>query len=120
MRVRKVNIFKDIELEIFNSIETFFDSQKFDILFLPIMWPDSLKIVFSGRIRHFKKIILKGKGFRGGSDEKMRRMWFGLEIDVVGLPPLNMHFIIYVDNFLCLRNLKTEFFLTLEGFLYKS
>ena len=32
--------------------------------------------------------ILKGPGFRGGSDEKMRRMWFGLEIDVVGLPPL--------------------------------
>ena len=26
--------------------------------------------------------------FHGGSDEKMRRMWFGLEIDVVGLPPL--------------------------------
>ena len=35
-----------------------------------------------------KKIILKGRGFRGGSDEKMRRMWFGLGIDVVGLPPL--------------------------------
>ena len=35
-----------------------------------------------------KKIISKGRGFRGGSDEKMRRMWFGLEIDVVGLPPL--------------------------------
>ena len=52
------------------------------------MWPDSLKIVLSGRIRHFKKRILKGRGFRGGSDEKMRRMWVGLEIDVVGLPPL--------------------------------
>ena len=32
---------------------------------------------------------MKGRGFRGGSDEKMRRMWFGLEIDVVGLPPLS-------------------------------
>ena len=31
---------------------------------------------------------MKGRGFRGGSEEKMRRMWFGLEIDVVGLPPL--------------------------------
>ena len=41
------------------------------------------KIVLYGRIR-----ILKGRGFRGGSDEKMKRMWFGLEIDVVGLPPL--------------------------------
>ena len=40
------------------------------------------------RIGHLEKIILKGRGFRGGSDEKMRRMWFGLEIDVVGLPPL--------------------------------
>ena len=33
-------------------------------------------------------MILKGRGFRGGSDEKIMRMWFGLEIDVVGLPPL--------------------------------
>ena len=40
------------------------------------------------RIGNFKK-KLKGQGFRGGSDEKMRRMWFGLEIDVVGLPPLD-------------------------------
>ena len=40
------------------------------------------------RIGHLKKIILKGRGFRGGSDEKMRRMWFGIEIDVVGHPPL--------------------------------
>ena len=30
-----------------------------------------------------QKKILKGLGFRGGSEEKMRRMWFGLEIDVV-------------------------------------
>ena len=40
------------------------------------------------RIGHLKKIILKGRGFRCGSDEKMMRMWFELEIDVVGLPPL--------------------------------
>ena len=32
-------------------------------------------------------MILKGRGFRGGSDEKMRRMWLGREIVVVGLPP---------------------------------
>ena len=37
------------------------------------------------------KIILKGRGFRCGSDEKIMRMWFGLEIDVVGLPPLPDH-----------------------------
>ena len=34
--VKKLNIFKDIKLEIFNSIETFnFDLQKFDISFMP-------------------------------------------------------------------------------------
>ena len=40
------------------------------------------------RIRHLKKNNIERRGFRGGSDEKMRRMWFGPEIDVVGLPPL--------------------------------
>jgi len=50
--------------------------------------PYFLQMYLFSRIRHFKKIIWKGRGFRGGSDEKMRRMWFGLEIDVVGLPPL--------------------------------
>ena len=33
-------------------------------------------------------MILEGRGFRGGSDEKMLRMWLGLEIVVAGLPPL--------------------------------
>ena len=36
-----------------------------------------------------KHMILKGPGLRGGSDEKMRRMWLGLEIVVAGLPPLD-------------------------------
>ena len=40
------------------------------------------------RIGHLKIIFLKGLGFRGGLDKKMRRMWFGLGIVVVGLPPL--------------------------------
>jgi len=31
---------------------------------------------------------MEGRGFRGGLDEKMRRMWFGIEIVVAGLPPL--------------------------------
>jgi len=35
MRVKKVYIFKDIKLEIFNSIETFYFEQKFDISFMP-------------------------------------------------------------------------------------
>ena len=32
------------------------------------------------------EIILEGRGFRGGSEEKMRRMWLGLEIVVADLP----------------------------------
>ena len=39
-----------------------------------------------------KKIFLKERGFRGGSDEKMRRMWLGLGFVVVGLPPLTHHY----------------------------
>ena len=39
-----------------------------------------------------KKVKLKRRGFRGGSDEKMRRMWLGLEIVVAGLPPLVLQF----------------------------
>ena len=34
------------------------------------------------------EIIMKGRGFLDGSDEKMRRMWLELEIVVAGLPPL--------------------------------
>ena len=74
---KKVNIFKDIKLENFNSFETFFRFKKILYFIYAITWPDSLKIVLSGRIRHFKKITLKGRGFRGGSDEKMSRMWLG-------------------------------------------
>ena len=37
MRVKKVNIFKDIKVETFNSIETFFfDLQKLDFRFTKI------------------------------------------------------------------------------------
>ena len=50
----------------------------------PLEWCQT----YLGSIRHIKKIILKGRGFRGGSDEKMRRMWLGREIVVVGLPPI--------------------------------
>ena len=37
----------------------------------------------------FKHIKIKGRGFRSGSDEEMRRMWLGREIVVVGLPSLD-------------------------------
>ena len=32
------------------------------------------------------EIILEGRGFRGSSEEKMRKMWLGLEIVVADLP----------------------------------
>ena len=60
------------------------------------------------RIGHLKKIILKGRGFRCGSDEKMMRMWFGLEIaDVVGLPPLVIY-TSYTYHYTCSRTVKVE------------
>ena len=39
------------------------------------MRPEFLKIVKFLRIGHFKNIIMEGQRFRGGSDEKLRRMW---------------------------------------------
>ena len=57
-------------------------------MFYALTSPYFLKMYLFSRIGHLEKIILKGRGFRGDSDEKMWRMWFGLEIDVVGLPPL--------------------------------
>ena len=32
-------------------------------------------------------MVLEGLGFRGGSVEKMRRIWLGLNTVVAGLPP---------------------------------
>ena len=58
------------------------------VMFYALTSPYFYKKYLFSRIGHLKKIILKGRGFRCGSDEKMMRMWFGLEIDVVGLPPL--------------------------------
>ena len=37
-------------------------------------------------------------GHKGGSDEKMRRMWLGREIDVAGLPPLAEIYSLYQDS----------------------
>ena len=33
--------------------------------------------------------MLEGQGFRGGSDDKMRIVWLGIEIGVAGLRPLD-------------------------------
>ena len=43
------------------------------------------------RIRQRYLYQREGREFRGGSDEKMRRMWFGREIVAVCLPPLTPH-----------------------------
>ena len=88
MRVKKMNFFKDIKLENLNSIETLFSIYKHLIFHLCPYKARFFKIVLSWRMRHNRKLILKGRGFQGGSDEKMRRLWLGGEIVVVGLPPL--------------------------------
>ena len=49
----------------------------------PIFCPNVARL---NKIETLRHIIIEG--FRGGSDEKMRRMWLGQEIVVTGLPPL--------------------------------
>ena len=89
MRVKNVNIFHDIALKNCNSIESyFFDLQKFNISFMLLRDPILRKLFYFGELNTLKEIIFKGRGLRGGSDEKMRRMWLGLEMFVAGLPPL--------------------------------
>ena len=83
MRIKKWTFLKALNLKILIQLKFFFWFTKIYAL----TRLDSLKIVW--RIRHLIKIILKGRGFRGGSDEKMRRMWLGREIVVAGLPPFN-------------------------------
>ena len=55
---------------------------------MPKRGPILKKLFYLGGLDTFKKVILEGRGFRGGLDEKMRRMWLGLVIVVGGLPPL--------------------------------
>ena len=63
---KKGNIFKDIEFENFNSTDTvFFRFTKIQYFMYALTWPDSL-IALSWRARHVLKIILEGRGFRGG------------------------------------------------------
>ena len=62
--------------------------------------PDFQKLFVSARVGHLKKILLEGLGFWGGSDEKMRRMWLGLEIVVVGLPTLPSWFCVKCKSLL--------------------
>ena len=37
----------------------------------------------------------EGQRFRGGLDQKMRRMWLGREVVVAGLPPLAQHILTF-------------------------
>ena len=57
MHEKNVNIFKNIKLENFNSIGTFFRVLKIRYFSYALAWPDSLKIVLSGRIRSLIKNI---------------------------------------------------------------
>ena len=57
-------------------------------IFYALTWPDLKKKFYLRELETFKHIIIEGREFRGGSDEKMRRMWLGVEIVVAGLPPL--------------------------------
>ena len=58
---KKVNIFKDIELKKFNSIEYFFLIYKNSIFFL---CPDVTRFFFILKDETLKKIISEGRGFR--------------------------------------------------------
>ena len=48
-----------------------------------------LKKFYLQELETFTHIIIEGRGFQGGSDEKMR-MWLGREVVVAGLPQLNV------------------------------
>ena len=47
--------------------------------------------VFIFKDRTLKKNNIERTRISMWLDEKMMRMWFGLEIDVVGLPPLDVY-----------------------------
>ena len=55
-------------------------------IFYALTWPDLKKNLKELEI--FKHELIEGRGFRGGSNEQMRRMWLGRKIVVAGLPPL--------------------------------
>ena len=59
-----------------------------------MLCPNVARFVKNGfylqELETFQHIIIEGRRFLGGSDEKMGRMWLGREVVVAGLPPL-MH-----------------------------
>ena len=57
-------------------------------IFYALTWPDKKKQFYLRELETFKHIVIEGREFRDGSDEKMRRIWLGLEIVVAGRPPL--------------------------------
>ena len=64
---------------------------------------------------------MKGREFRGGSDEKMKKMWLGLGIVEVGLPPLTqsttlfiLQWVVYVISDGIMRKALTLHFLSLR------
>ena len=98
MCTKKINIFKDIKLENFNSFTAFFSIYKNHYFIYAQTRLDSWKIVLSWRIKDFKK------RFRGGSHEKIGRMWLRQEfLWLAFLPSAAAAFkkICYYDYVLC-------------------
>ena len=47
-----------------------------------------LKFFYLQGLETLKHILIEGQGFRGGSDDKMRKMWLRFEIVVARRPPV--------------------------------
>ena len=59
------------------------------MFYAPYVFSPDFHILFLfAMVGHIKKNF-EGRGFRGGSDEKMRRMWLRREIVAFGLPSLD-------------------------------
>ena len=57
-----------------------------------LTWSDFQKKIYLQELDSQKKIILIGRGFRGGSDKKMRRMWLG-GLGIVEVVLINMEIV---------------------------
>ena len=70
-----------IELQNINLIKTIFlDLEKSLHIFYALTQTDKKSFIFIRGLVTLK--IWEGRGYRGSSDEKMRRLWLGLEIIV--------------------------------------
>ena len=77
MLVKKVNIFKELNLKTFIQLKFFFRITKILFIINALTCLDSLKIVYLG-----------GLHFRNNNERTRISRWLGREIVVAGLPPL--------------------------------